>query len=56
MAPGNLITADQTVLTNIVDLDPIRFSFVGPESLYLKYERANQAGTRISSRRKSRYR
>ena len=51
VAPGNLITADQTVLTNIVDLDPIRFSFVGPESLYLKYERANQAGTRISSRR-----
>jgi RND family efflux transporter MFP subunit len=51
VAPGNLITADQTVLTNIVDLDPIRFSFEGPESIYLKYERANQAGTRISSRR-----
>jgi RND family efflux transporter MFP subunit len=51
VAPGNLITADQTVLTNIVDLDPIRFSFEGPESLYLKYQRANQAGTRISSRR-----
>ena len=51
VAPGNLITADQTLLTNIVDLDPIRFSFVGPESIYLKYERANQAGTRISSRR-----
>lgn len=51
VAAGNLITADQTVLTNIVDLDPIRFSFVGPESIYLKYERANQAGTRVSSRR-----
>jgi RND family efflux transporter MFP subunit len=51
VAPGNLITADQTILSNIVDLDPIRFSFVGPESIYLKYERANQAGTRISSRR-----
>jgi RND family efflux transporter MFP subunit len=51
VAPGNLVTADQTVLTNIVDLDPIRFSFEGPESIYLKYERANQAGTRVSSRR-----
>jgi RND family efflux transporter MFP subunit len=50
VAPGNLIAADTTILTNIVDLDPIRFSFVGPESIYLKYERANQAGTRISSR------
>jgi RND family efflux transporter MFP subunit len=50
-AVGNLVTADTTVLTNIVDLDPIRFSFVGPESIYLKYERANAAGTRISSRR-----
>jgi RND family efflux transporter MFP subunit len=49
-APGNLVTADTTILTNIVDLDPIRFSFVGPESVYLKYERANLAGTRISSR------
>lgn len=51
VAAGNLITADQSILTNIVDLDPIRFTFVGPESIYLKYERANQAGTRVSSRR-----
>jgi RND family efflux transporter MFP subunit len=51
VAPGNLVAADQTILTNIVDLDPIRFTFVGPESIYLKYERANEAGTRISSRR-----
>jgi RND family efflux transporter MFP subunit len=50
IAPGNLVSADTTVLTNIVDLDPIRFTFVGPESIYLKYERANQAGTRPSSR------
>jgi RND family efflux transporter MFP subunit len=50
VAPGNLVTADTTVLTNIVSLDPIWFGFTGPEALYLKYERANLAGTRTSSR------
>jgi RND family efflux transporter MFP subunit len=50
VAPGNLVTADTTVLTNIVSLDPIWFGFTGSEALYLKYERANQAGTRTSSR------
>jgi RND family efflux transporter MFP subunit len=50
VAPGNLVTADTTVLTNIVDLNPIRFAFTGSEALYLKYQRANQAGTRNSSR------
>ena len=50
VAPGNLVTADTTVLTNIVSLDPIWFGFTGSESLYLKYERANQQGTRTSSR------
>ncbi len=47
---GNLVTADTTVLTNIVSLDPIWFGFTGSEAMYLKYERANLAGTRISSR------
>lgn len=50
VAPGNLVTADTTVLTNIVNLDPIRFAFTGSEALYLKYQRANAAGTRASSR------
>ena len=50
VSPGNLVTADTTVLTNIVSLDPIWFGFTGSEAMYLKYERANQAGTRISSR------
>lgn len=53
VAPGNLVTADTTVLTNIVNLDPIRFAFTGSEALYLKYERANVAGTRISSRERA---
>jgi RND family efflux transporter MFP subunit len=50
VAPGNLVTQDQTILTNIVNLDPIRFAFTGSEGSYLKYQRENQAGTRTSSR------
>jgi len=50
VAPGNLVTQDQTILTNIVNLDPIRFAFSGSEGSYLKYQRENQAGTRTSSR------
>lgn len=50
VAPGNLVTADTTVLTNIVNLNPIRFAFTGSEALYLKYQRQNAAGTRASSR------
>ena len=38
------------MLTNIVTVDPIRFAFTGSEALYLKYQRANEAGTRPSSR------
>jgi RND family efflux transporter MFP subunit len=51
IAPGNLVTADSTVLTNIVSLDPIRFAFTGSEALYLKYQRENAAGARASSRK-----
>ena len=50
VAPGNLVTQDQTILTNITDLNPIRFSFYGAESLYLKYQRQAAAGSRPSSR------
>jgi multidrug efflux pump subunit AcrA (membrane-fusion protein) len=50
IAPGNLVTADTTVLTNIVNLNPIRFAFTGSEAAYLKYQRENAAGTRTSSR------
>ncbi len=53
VAPGNLVTADATVLTNIVTLDPIRFAFTGSEALYLKYQRENEAGTRASSRQRA---
>ena len=50
LAVGNLVTQDQTVLTHIVDLDPIRFTFEGAEALYLKYQRLNAEGSRVSSR------
>ncbi|MGI4881045.1 MAG: efflux RND transporter periplasmic adaptor subunit [Janthinobacterium lividum] len=39
VATGNLVTADQTVLTTIVDLDPIRFGFESSEALYLRQQR-----------------
>jgi RND family efflux transporter MFP subunit len=38
------------LLTTIVSLDPIHFEFAGSESIYLKYQRQNRAGTRASSR------
>ena len=47
---GNYVTAGTTVLTTIVSLDPIYFIFTGSEAVYLKYQRANRAGTRPSSR------
>ncbi|HWE46324.1 MAG TPA: efflux RND transporter periplasmic adaptor subunit [Caulobacteraceae bacterium] len=41
---GNLVTQDSTILTTIVSLDPIRFNFEGPESLFLKYKRQAAGG------------
>lgn len=38
---GNSVTADQTVLTTIVSIDPIHFAFEGSEALLLKYLRQN---------------
>jgi RND family efflux transporter MFP subunit len=47
LAPGNIVTADTTVLTTIVSQDPIRFLFDVPESALLKYKR-EAAGGRAS--------
>jgi RND family efflux transporter MFP subunit len=38
-APGNIVSADTTVLTTIVSEDPIRFLFDAPESALLRYRR-----------------
>ena len=42
--------SDGSLLTTVVALDPIYFTFDASEALYLKYARQNAAGTRISSR------
>lgn len=42
--PGNLVVADQTVLTSLVTLDPIRFAFEMPEAVYLAYTRGGDGG------------
>lgn len=47
---GDYVTAGQTLLTTVVTVDPIWFSFDGAESFYLKYIRQQQAGERESSR------
>ncbi len=47
---GAYVTAGQTVMTTVASLDPIHFIFTGSEAVYLKYQRANRAGTRPSSR------
>ena len=47
---GAFVTAGTTPMTTVVTLDPIHFVFTGSEAVYLKYQRANQAGTRPSSR------
>lgn len=47
---GDQVTAGDTLLTTVVSLDPIWFTFDGAESFYLKYLREAQTGTRGSSR------
>lgn len=50
---GNLISggsADSTVLTTLVTLDPIELEIEGSEAEFLRYTRLDTAGTRPSSR------
>ncbi|HWF00989.1 MAG TPA: efflux RND transporter periplasmic adaptor subunit [Caulobacteraceae bacterium] len=49
VAPGNLVAADTTVLTNIASIDPIWFQFTGSEALFLKTRHAAQAATRAAT-------
>lgn len=37
--PGNSVTADQTILTTIVSVSPLHFTFEGSEASLLEYER-----------------
>ena len=50
VAIGDYVTAGQTLLTRLVSIDPIWFTFDGAEPFYLKYIRAAQQGQRPSSR------
>ena len=43
--PGNIVGANETLLTTINALDPLYFTFDVPESLFLKAARARQAGS-----------
>lgn len=47
---GDYVTAGQTVVTRVVSVDPIWFTFDGAESFYLKYIRQDASGERQSSR------
>ena len=47
---GDVVTPGSTLLTRIVTLDPIWFTFEGAESFYLKYVRQDRTGERRSSR------
>ena len=47
---GNLVTADATLLTTLVTLDPIHFTFDVDQSAHLRYARAAQSGERNASR------
>lgn len=47
---GNLVSAEQTMLTTIVSIDPIYFEFNGTEQDYLRYQELDKEGRRRSSR------
>jgi len=52
VTPGNLVSGGDsgaTLLTTIVSLDPIHFTFTGTESDYLRYLRLDRLGARPSS-------
>jgi len=50
VSTGNLVAANETVLTNVVSLDPIHFYFDVDERSYLAYSQMAARGTRPSSR------
>lgn len=46
---GNLVTANDTILTNIVSMDPIAFYFDVDERSYLAYQKTGTGSLRVSS-------
>ena len=41
---GNIVKADETLLTTVVSLDPMQFAFQGSEAMLLRYKRQSPAG------------
>lgn len=50
VAPGNLVTANETLLATIASVDPIRFEFTMDEASYLRYTRAAAAAAESANR------
>ncbi len=49
VSEGNLVNANETVLTNVLSLDPIQFYFDIDERSFLALSRQMQGGTKIST-------
>jgi RND family efflux transporter MFP subunit len=49
VSEGNLVNANQTILTNVLSLDPIQFYFDVDERSYIAYSRQSQGGTKTSA-------
>lgn len=50
LAPGNLVSAEQSLLTTIMTENPIRFIFDAPEAALLKVRRAQTSGGTVHIR------
>lgn len=50
LAAGNLVSAEQSMLTTIVTQDPIRFVFDAPEAAFLKFRRGGSGGGSVQIR------
>lgn len=48
VSEGNLVNANQTILTNVLSLDPIQFYFDVDERSFLSFSRQSQGGTRTT--------
>jgi multidrug efflux system membrane fusion protein len=53
ISEGNLVTANQTLLTTIVSLDPLYFNFDVDERAFLAYSRTGQLGIGADGRARS---
>lgn len=48
--PGNVVAANQTMLTTLVSVDPVHVTFVGDERAFLRYQEIVRAGNAESPR------